>query len=118
MRKGCDLMPVKALRTALATITILITVLLLILLAVTIIQAGAADAGKAVLTQAPADEPYLLRSYNGHVAVFFDRDDTTPGIETTIVTETLRSVDAEKLQDGIEAATYEDVLKLLEDFGS
>lgn len=108
----------KALRSALLTIVVLITVLMLILLSVTILANGAAEGSRAVFTQSETQEPYLLRSFNGHVAVFFNRDDETPGIETMIETETLRSVDRDKLQNGIEADTYEDVLKLLEDFGS
>jgi hypothetical protein len=39
-------------------------------------------------------------------------------IETTIDIEGLRAVDRTMLEAGIGADSYEDVLKLLEDFGS
>jgi hypothetical protein len=108
----------RAFRAALLTVVVLIAVLMLILTALTSVLKGASDSGRAVFSETPAPAPYLIRAHNGHIAVFFNRDDETPGIETMIETETLRLVDREKLQAGIEASTYEDVLKLLEDFGS
>ena len=108
----------KALRAALLTLSVLICALMLILLAVTSVLSSATDGEAEDVAQAQAQDPYLIRSYNGHIAVFMNKDDKSPGVETTIETETLRSVDKEKLQNGIEVNTYEDVLKLLEDFGS
>jgi hypothetical protein len=78
----------------------------------------------AVAEAAPAPvetqerESYWLRAFNGHISVFFSEEDEVPSVETTIDIDTLRAVDREKLEKGIEAPTYEDVLKLLEDFGS
>lgn len=126
--KAVILLSGKALRTALFTLALLISVLLLILLAVTAVLNSTSEDGDtqgrngtgkyAVFSQTQAQETYLLRSYNGHIAVYLDKNDEIPGIETMIETDSLRAIDREKLQNGIEAATYEDVLKLLEDFGS
>lgn len=72
----------------------------------------------SVLAETQESGSYWLRAYNGHIAVFFDSEDEIPAIETTISIDTLRDIDRDKLKKGIEAATYEEVLKLLEDFGS
>jgi hypothetical protein len=79
---------------------------------------AAFDEAAPVLAVTQENESYWLRAYNGHIAVFFGREDAYPSIETTIEIDSLRDVDRLKLEQGIEAATYEDVLRLLEDFGS
>ena len=48
----------------------------------------------------------------------FEGDKETPATMTDIPTETLNKVDREKLKSGIEAATREELLSLLEDFSS
>ena len=92
---------------------------LLMLLALAVVPAIPADETEAaqVLAQTQESGRYWLRAYNGHIAVFFD-DEDTPAIETTIETGSLREIDRKQLETGIEAVTYEEVLKLLEDFGS
>ena len=60
---------------------------------------------------------YVLRQYRGNVAVFYG-EDQQPIFETEIAVSGLRQTDAEKLQKGIMAASYEEVLRLLEDFNS
>jgi hypothetical protein len=73
---------------------------------------------RACAVETQERESYWLRAFNGHISVFFSEEDEVPSVETTIDIDTLRAVDREKLEKGIEAPTYEDVLKLLEDFGS
>ncbi len=103
-----------------AVLSVFISAAALMLLALAVVPAlPVAEAEAApVLAETQEEGSYWLRAYNGHIAVFFGRDEARPAIETTIDVETLRTVDREKLEQGIEAATYEDVLKLLEDFGS
>jgi hypothetical protein len=61
---------------------------------------------------------YCLRAYQGHIAVFYDGMKDSPAVETAITVSQLRAVDRAKLESGIFVQTYEEVLKLLEDFGS
>ena len=96
---------------------------LLMLLALTVVPGNTAAEAEAapVLAASEAETEdwyYWLRAYNGHIAVFFGDESEFPSIETTIEIDTLRDVDREKLEAGISAQTYEQVLQLLEDFGS
>ena len=61
---------------------------------------------------------YILRAYNGKIALFTDNFAETPAVETDIAVSMLRAYDRRLLEIGIEVNTYEDVLRLLEDFGS
>lgn len=61
---------------------------------------------------------YVLRLHNGNVAVFYGEDQKQPIFETEIAMSGLRQTDAEKLKKGITADSYEEVLRLLEDFNS
>lgn len=63
------------------------------------------------------DAPFVLREYEGRVAVF------SPGREmplsvTTIELETLREQDRKLLLEGLAAEDREELLMLLEDLGS
>lgn len=60
---------------------------------------------------------YLVKEHNGVVAVFFDGD-TKPMIETDISISGLRQNDRELIEQGIALQSYNEVLGLLEDFGS
>lgn len=60
---------------------------------------------------------YCLRDWQGYLAVF-EGGGETPSAMTDIPTETLSLVDREKLRTGINAATREELLSLLEDFSS
>lgn len=94
------------------------TFLLLVTLAITsVVKVPLTDAPAAV-AEAQAETYYWLRVYNGHIAVFYDEAAAAPAVETTIEAESLRSVDREELDRGIRCTSYEDVLRLLEDFGS
>ncbi|MGE4484113.1 MAG: BofC C-terminal domain-containing protein [Oscillospiraceae bacterium] len=66
----------------------------------------------------PSSEGYVLRSYEGNVAVFYGEFQAVPAIETNISVEDLRSADRELLESGIRVSSYEDVVRLLEDFNS
>lgn len=61
---------------------------------------------------------YIVRAHNGHIAAFYGDITDSPAIETTIELDSLRAVDREKLLAGIAVTSYDDVLKLLEDFSS
>ena len=61
---------------------------------------------------------YTIRAYNGHVALFMDSFAPFPAFETDIDVNMLRAYDRQLLEDGIEVDTYEEVLRLFEDFGS
>ncbi len=73
----------------------------------------------AALTMTQSSQSaYLVRSVDGYVAVFDFNKPGEPITETLIRVDGLRAVDRGKLEAGIPADSYEDVLKLLEDFGS
>lgn len=115
--KGCDYMTI-ALKKTLLSIAVLASSFMIIALVITTVLQGASADTPAVLTEAQSSESYWLRSHNGHIAVYNNKEDASPMIETTIDVEGLRAVDKVLLDSGIGATTYEDVLKLLEDFGS
>ena len=77
----------------------------------------AEQAETAVSVQTEMRE-YVVREHNGKIAVFSNGFQTTPMLETDIPTDGLRETDRQMLRDGIEAASYEDVIALLEDLGS
>lgn len=116
--KGCDYMMNKALKRTLLYIAVCASALMIIALVITaVIQSASADT-VAMLVETQSNDSYWLRSHNGHIAVYNNKEDASPMIETTIDVEGLRAVDRIMLETGIGATTYEDVLKLLEDFGS
>lgn len=63
-------------------------------------------------------QSFVLGIYEGNIAVFYGEFQQVPAIETDIDVLTLRAVDRELLSQGIKVSTYEEVLQLLEDFGS
>lgn len=108
----------KALKRTLLYVAVFASALMIIALIITSVVRGISADNPAVLTEAQSSNSYWLRSFNGHIAVFNSETDASPAIETTIDTESLRAVDRQMLEEGIQAHSYEDVLKLLEDFGS
>lgn len=115
--KGCDYMTIAS-RKTLLSIAVLASVFMIIALVITAVHQGASADTPAALTEARSSDKYWLRSHNGHIVVYNNMEDDSPMIETTIDVESLRAVDRVLLDSGIGASTYEDVLKLLEDFGS
>jgi hypothetical protein len=77
-----------------------------------------APASAAMATYAPEVGGYILREHEGRIAVFTPGFDGAPAIVTDIDVRGLRNYDRRLLKAGIRAETYEDVLKLFEDFGS
>lgn len=65
----------------------------------------------------PEDNGYLLRDWQGYIAVFEGRGDTPTSL-TDIETATLNDFDREKLRSGIPARDSTELLSLLEDLGS
>lgn len=76
------------------------------------------DSGTETETVVQEPQSYVLGIYEGNIAVFYGEFQKVPAIETEIDVSTLRAVDRELLSQGIKVSTYEEVLKLLEDFGS
>ena len=67
----------------------------------------------------PSEErQYILREFDGQIAVFVPDDSFNPIILTGILTSSLPKADREQLQLGIVVAGDEELAKLLEDFGS
>ena len=64
------------------------------------------------------ENKFIIRAHNGKIALFSDSFASAPAVETDIDVSLLRAYDRELLENGIEANTYEDVLRLLEDLGS
>ena len=81
---------------------------------------GAFDGGqpeeRAVNVSGRPDK-YTLKLYDGKIAVFLGDDLENPAAVTGILASELRAFDRQLLEQGIEAGSYEELLRLLEDFG-
>ena len=72
-------------------------------------------------TSSPQPEPipspsgYLLRSYDGRLAVFREGSDT-PEMIFDVYTRLLPQSDRERLEEGISAPDYETLTRLIEDY--
>jgi hypothetical protein len=108
----------KTARAALLTVAVFASVLMLVMLVITTAARNASAGVPAIAQEQESATGYAVRAYNGHIAVFYGDLTDSPAIETTIEIAGLRAVDREKLLEGIAVAKYDDVLKLLEDFGS
>lgn len=67
---------------------------------------------------AEAAPQYLLKLHQGRVAIFDARQTEVPVETTEIPEETLRNYDRELLTAGIPVSSEQELLRLLEDFGS
>ena len=65
-----------------------------------------------------SENNYVLRDYEGYVAVFVENDPTCPMTVTDIQTSTLRELDQKLLQTGMKVRTHERLVMILEDLGS
>ena len=63
-------------------------------------------------------EEYLVRDYEGYVAVWYPADAVIPAMVTEIRTEELPLTDRVELRDGIPAVDRDEVMRLLEDFAA
>ena len=61
---------------------------------------------------------FVLREYDGCIGVFSPQSDDGPITVTDIETRSLREADREIVKNGIAVADREELLSLLEDFGS
>jgi len=61
---------------------------------------------------------YVLREYEGYVAVFVENDPTCPMTVTDIQVSTLRELDRTLLETGIKLYSRERLMMTLEDLGS
>lgn len=61
---------------------------------------------------------YVLRDYEGYVAVFIENDPSVPMTVTDIQVSTLRELDQKLLQTGMKVKTHERLMMILEDIGS
>lgn len=61
---------------------------------------------------------YVLREYEGYVAVFVENDPSLPMTITDISVSTLRDIDRQSLQTGLKIKSHERLLMILEDLGS
>lgn len=59
--------------------------------------------------------PYLLRAYDGKLAIFTS-DLVTPDLVFDVYVRTLPEYDQEQLARGVRAKSYEDLTKLVEDY--
>lgn len=63
----------------------------------------------------PSPSGYLLRSYDGRLAVFREGSDT-PEMIFDVYTRLLPQSDRERLEEGISAPDYETLTRLIEDY--
>ena len=78
----------------------------------------AASGDKAdTLTTAPDTAAYIVGQWDGRVALFTKDFENRPALETDIDIQNLREYDRQLLSAGITVDSYEDVLRLIEDFG-
>lgn len=66
----------------------------------------------------PKSEEYLLREYDGFIAVYSFGDDDEPMTVTDIEVCTLNDNDRQMLRNGITAENKAELISLLEDLGS
>jgi hypothetical protein len=108
----------KTLKAALLAFVVFASAMMIVALVITSIVRSAMASVPASVYETRAENGYTLKAYNGHIAVFYGDIKDSPAIETAIDVDTLRAVDRDKLDAGIVVESYDEVLKLLEDFGS
>ena len=62
-------------------------------------------------------EVFILREFNGYIAIFRFPEVDHPDVITSIDTRTLRRVDYLEMQTGIRVEGWENLQRMLEDFG-
>ena len=78
------------------------------------VAAGSAEDGEPV-GEVSTDEGYVLTRYGDGIGVFRQGELV---LEVPVNVDSLRGVDKELIEKGIGSLSYEDILKLLEDFGA
>lgn len=77
-----------------------------------------ADLGVLPAVQTAGQAEWSLREWNGYVAVFSPPDAQTPGTVTDIRVGDLPPADRRSLAGGVTAESYDQVIRLLEDYGA
>lgn len=82
-----------------------------------------AGAGKTENTYSDSVPPgsenrYVLRDYEGYVAIFVENEPKLPMTVTDIQVSTLRELDRKMLVTGMKIDSHEELVMLLEDLGS
>lgn len=99
------------------SVKIVLCVLLMAFAAASLITV-LADLGVLPAAQAAAEPDYELRTWEGCVAVFSPPDASTPGTVTDIRVRDLPMADRLALASGVQADDYDQVIRLLEDYGA
>jgi len=77
------------------------------------------DSGEAVSTMAENKVTcYVLRDYEGYVAIFVENEPSRPMTVTDIQVSTLRELDKTLLETGMKLYSRESLMMTLEDLGS
>lgn len=82
------------------------------------VSADAKGAEAVFAEQAEEDKSYVLRDYEGYVAVFVENDPNCPMTVTDIQVSTLRELDKSLIQTGMKVKSHERLVMTLEDLGS
>ena len=90
----------------------------LIMLVVAAACAVSAFAVSAAAGEPAVQEGYLLREYEGYVAIFDSGSGKTPKVITAIEMKNLTEADRALMEMGLPAETEEELALLLEDLGS
>lgn len=77
-----------------------------------------AESGTAACFAEPTASSYVLRDYEGYVAVFVENDPSCPMTVTDIEVSTLRELDKHLLQTGMKISSHERLMMTLEDLNS
>ncbi|MEY8357674.1 BofC C-terminal domain-containing protein [Anaerotruncus colihominis] len=67
------------------------------------------------VSEDPSNYPYLLRAYEGKLAVFTD-DLVQPELVFDVYVRTLPELDQEQLSRGIRVKTYDELTSMIEDY--
>ncbi len=70
------------------------------------------------LSESQSDTCYVLRDYEGYVAVYVENDPSRPMTVTDIQVSTLRELDKKLLETGLKLYSREKLMMTLEDLGS
>ena len=78
----------------------------------------AEDGAAAACFAQPEESRYVLRDFEGYVAVFVENDPNCPMTVTDIEVDTLRELDKRLLQTGMKISSHERLMMTLEDLNS
>ena len=79
---------------------------------------NALEEGAAACFAEPETSSYVLRDYEGYVAVFVENNPDCPMTVTDIQVSTLRELDKRLLQTGMKISSHERLMMTLEDLSS